>query len=875
MIAFLSSCKEPQKKITIGFSQCIEAHDWRKEMDENMLTEIQLANDKNIEYIIKNARGNTNRQIKQVKELINQKVDILIISPREAAPLTPIVTEAYKKGIPVIVVDRNVVGENFTSFIGGDNIEVGKIASKLLTDKLLQKKADKSVILEITGLKSSTPAQKRSRGFHKNFRKLNKDSIITINSDWTYKTTQRKLDSFFEITSVDIKGIFSHNDQMAAAARNVSEKYSQNPVIIGVDGLNTRTGGLQLVRNYKIDGTVFYPTGGEEAIQTALAIIDKKKVNKYNYLKTFPIDSRNAQGLKFESDRLKAQKKKLIAQLQNFEKQSALLNKKNTIIFYFALLLGLLAASIAFLVISVRRRKKAEKLLKAQVNIINNQNEKITKQRDKLVRSIIKTEELSEIQTNFFTNISHEFRTYLSLLKIDIDTLSSENEKNVTLKQLKVNIQKLIYLLNNLLQFKNVQEYNYKTELVFGDFSKFLKQTLDIFITAAETKKLDFEINTKKINCDFDAKIIASVVSNIVSNSIKYTNEGKINVSLKEKNNWVVISITDTGIGIPGDELSQIFERHHRASNAAVSDVSSGIGLHYCKQLMTIHNGTIEITSQENIGTTVIISFPKFQLDHPKNDVLKNLPSNRKSVLIVEDNSELRKRIVSILNDDYFTLEAENGKIGLEKAHKNRPDMVVSDILMPEMDGIQLCKEIKTNPSTINTPVILLSAVDQDNSVVKSFDFGADDYMVKPFSREILLSRIKNLFEKKHQKQQTTSAILNSEEITTTSEEAIFLDKIKEITYANLTNENFSIDDLASQLFMSRSKFYRTLKEITGDAPVYYLQKLKLAYASSLLQNTSYSISEIAYKSGFSDVKYFSKCFSKMYKNSPSEFRKL
>lgn len=872
--AVFSGCASSEKEeITIGFSQCLSNDAWRQVMNSEVFTEANLIDDKNIEILYRTADGNNQKQIEQIEELVSRNVDVLIISPNEATPLTDIVSRTYKKGIPVIVVDRNINSNDFTAFIGGNNFEVGISAGTMALNKLEERRIDSAKILQITGLPGSSPAEQRLNGFNQNISNNSRHFVEVLPADWHEETAYIKLDSLFKSSESNYDLIFAHNDEMAHAAYRVTRKHSLDPIILGVDGLITENGGVPMILDNQIDGTISYPTGGDLAVRTAMDILQGKSVEKYNYLNTFAIDARNAETLFYEGMRLQNQKDKLRNLIERNDDLNLNMERKNDVIYLSMILIFLLLLTSGTVFYFFYHKNRANKLLLTKQEVIDNQNQYIRKQRDHLLTAVKKMEELTEVKTNFFTNISHEFKTLLTVLKLDIDKL---NTSDFTAHHLRTNVTKLTKTLNQLLHFQKVENPDYPVNFEYGNISHLVKEIAENLRPSAESKNLVMEVKAPNVYCDFDRDIMEKILINIIHNAIKYTESGTVKIDLIKEEDLIKIKVIDTGIGIPEDEKTKIFERFEHSSISDFSVDSSGIGLDFSMNLILMLEGNIEVESTEGEGSIFTVTLPvkqKLVKGIDVSDTLQNAKNLKPKVLVVEDTLQIRERVREILASDYNILEAEDGMEGYEKACYHNPDLIISDLLMPRMDGIEFSQKVFSNPVIMGTPLILLSAVSSDDSIIRGYKIGADDYITKPFNPDTLRARVKNLLEKRTASKSKLKTGIDTVQ-STGEKDDVFLNQIKEIVFENITNQNFKIDEVVKRVGMSRSKFYRKVKEITGLSPVNFLRKIKLEYAAQVILKSDNTISEVAFQAGFSDVKYFTKCFLKEFEIYPSEYRK-
>jgi signal transduction histidine kinase/DNA-binding response OmpR family regulator/DNA-binding LacI/PurR family transcriptional regulator len=894
LLLFLNiSCsrEKPQArdKFVIGFSQCTTGDAWRQKMIEEMKREISFYREYNIDLIIKNAENSNRKQIQDIRELVDEGIDLLIVSPNEARPLTPIVEEVYGKGISVIVIDRKIHSEEYTAYIGADNFSIGKEAGQFAISLL----KGKGKVLEIQGLKGSTPAMERSEGFREIIKQYNQVNIVkSLQGQWLQEHTKKLTDSLFQYyRNFDL--IFAHNDRMARSAYLSCQEYGIDPYIIGIDGLNEPQKGIPMVVKGQIDGTFIYPTGGDKAIQLAIKILTGKSYYKNNILHTTRIDSTNARTYQFQAMELKEQQERIDRQSKLIGELDYLVQRRNTFLVLSLLVILLLIVTAGLIYRFLRQKNKINKTLAAKNATIENQNKKITHQRDHLQRMVKVAEEANEMKLRFFTNISHEFRTILSMIVLPVNELINTTQDPSVKEKLQTihkSTNRLLRLSEEVMNFRKLDKNRYQVKYHRGNLSDFLREIAESFKPRANKKNITLEYDLpEKVEADFDPGVMEKVIFNLISNAIKYTAEqGKVSLVLFEKNQEVHLLIKDTGYGISEEELPYIFDRFFRGKNDPINeDPGTGIGLAFSKELIQLHNGDIQVNSKKNEGTVFQVCIPKYYEKPLENrfeqdkeqEALSDLPEentdSRHTILIVEDNPELRCVEFNILKKYYHVIVAENGQQGLEQAKYHLPDLIISDILMPGMDGMEMCSLLKKNPLTQHVPIILLTALDSSDNTIKGFDTGADDYITKPFNENILISRIKNLIASREKlKQQLGNAWMDFEEIKSQSQEdQEFIRQCLEIIYENAANEEFRIQGLAEKMNLSQSSLYRKIKKITGMKTVDFMKKAKLKLAASLLLKKNKSISEVAWESGFTDAKYFSKCFTEEFGELPSKYR--
>lgn len=867
ILLFVYSCKENKPKLYIGVSQCIDDL-WRRQLIEEMKTEAQLNSDYQIELKILNANNNVKKQEKDVETLINSEINVLIISANQELAVNNSIKKAKEKNIPVIILDRKISSSEGAYFIGADNYKMGKLCAMEVSGYLNGKK-QKNNILEIHGTKNTTPEIDRTLGFSET---LDKNKILyqktDIYADWKEEVAYQKTDSLFLIDK-NINIVFTHSDLMGKGVYKAMQKHHLKIPIFSIDALRLPGSGMDMVKNGEFYSSVYNPTNGDKAIQYAVDLFKKKPVPRYSIFDVYVVDASNVENLYLQSKIISEQNKKIKNQIIRLNDIYQLIEQKN-ILLILSFIGILLVFSIAlFVYYTLVEKQKTIKLIEKKQYIITSQNEKISKQHTQALAMIKKLEELSEIKSNIFRGISHEFNTNLTLMRLYL----SDEKMNEKLKKnhLQVIYEKLKNLSHEAIDFQNIENTHYKANLSYGNIGGFIKKICDIFALKATEKKLSLTYNYQKINCEFDKVIVEKILDNLISNAIKYTEQGKIEVNVKEENQLIKIIVEDTGIGIEKNRQNKLFVSTE-SKPTQNQDISYGIGLSFCKELALTHNGILEVQSQEGKGSVFTFTFPKKQTQD--NNIQTNTKKDIPTILIVEDNVQLRNYLVQTLNLNYNVLTSENGQEGYNKALNESPDIIISDILMPEMDGITFCQKIKNNVQTLSIPFVMLTAVGEANTMAKAFDFGADAYLTKPFNAMILHAQIKNLLNKKNK----IKALIDSDNLDTQAadfenEEKTFLNKLTQYILDNI-DEELSVEQLAKYIGYSRSNLYRKIKEIKKETPVEFIRNIRLDYALKMLHYTKHSVSEISYKSGFMDSKYFTKCFVKRFKIYPSEIIK-
>ncbi|MDI3320861.1 hybrid sensor histidine kinase/response regulator transcription factor [Pinibacter soli] len=536
-------------------------------------------------------------------------------------------------------------------------------------------------------------------------------------------------------------------------------------------------------------------------------------------------------------------------------------------------------------------------------------------EREQERRETERIRELDRLKIKFITNLSHEFRTPISLILGPIDTLlrKEKDEHSFTqLKMIKQNGRRLLNLVNQLLDFRKMEEQELKLQSSDGEFISFAHEVTDSFRDMSERKKisLSFDSNVHKLFARFDHDKIERILFNLVSNAFKFTLEGgKIIVvieKIQRQNNgdktWLSIKVKDSGIGIPADKQEKIFERFFQnTTSAAILNKGTGIGLSITKEFVKMLDGEITVDSEMGKGSTFTVTLPltvisdeaiqskliqtkefgeadaeeMMQTDaNSAAENAENQPSDLPTILIVEDNDDLRFYLKDNLRLHYKILEASNGKEGWQKALAQHPLLIVSDISMPYMDGIDLCKKIKADKRTNHIPVILLTALTGEEEQLKGLETGANDYILKPFNVEMLIAKIKNLLTLNNTVKNTYSKQIKvlTPEVQIESEDERLMNEVMKYLDENLTDTQLSVEALSRQVGMSRSSLYSRLLELTGQTPVEFIRSVKLDKAAVLLEKSDMNIAQIAYSVGFATPNYFAKSFKAKFNMLPSEY---
>lgn len=892
IILFMACSQDQrQKEYVIGFSQCMTDDVWRQAMEVEM--NIEASNYDNIEIIVKDAAENSQKQIQQIQELINKKVDVLIISPNDES-LTAIAAEAYRAGIPTIIVDRKINSEQYTSYVGGNSYEIGKLAGEYASS-LLETGA---TILEIWGTKSTSPAQERHKGFIDGLDKKKNFKFIVAEGKWRREIAKTEAEKIDDYSNIDL--VYAHNDVMALGVRDViMEKDSvliSKIKILGVDGAFGKGAGLEAVADGHLDASFLYPTGGDQVVKVAMKIINGEKVNKRYILNTALIDKPTATTLLMQSNQLINYQNRIEQQRQNM---TNILNRFSVLRHSLTTILILMTALIAFAIYIFFINQKIRKG-NYQLRLKNDETEK---QKEQLIALNEQIKEVTDQKVRFFMNVSHEVKTPLTLIVSPLEKWlknSSDPQLRTDLLRMKNNTDRLTRVINQLLDFRKIESNKSVLDTENTDLISLIKKTKSLFDDLAESKNIAYtlETNTLSASMQVDGDKIEKVCVNLLSNAFKFTkNGGRVSISVEDGAELLTISVTDDGIGIQKEEQAFVFDRFYTRNDR--NNTGAGIGLHLSQEFVKMHGGNISVESEPEVFTTFSVSLPKvheslfdnsLREQHEQMSQLAVMDTRippeiieKKydyTILVVEDDSETRRYLSDELAMNFRIITADNGLNALEILNTDdNITLVLSDVLMLEMNGFDLCRAIKTSSETAHLPVVLITALSEENQRIYGIAEGADDYIPKPFNIDYVKIKIIRLLEQRSQLRKRFMQTMKIGGIPVIDPDAeiqtadkIFMENFVSVLASNYENPEISIEKISEKIGVSRVHLYRKIKDISGFSPVDYLRNFRLGKAADLLIQHRYTISEIAYQTGFSSPAYFSKCFRDMFNITPTEF---
>lgn len=917
IIVLLTGCAQQPRKYVIGVSQCSEDI-WRDKLND----ELKMGEYLNDSLIVKLASSNDDNvlQNKQINQFVDEGVDLLIVSPNQLSAISKAVERAYDKGIPVILYDRKTNSDKYTAFIGCDNYTIGKSMGTFIAQQL----QGKGRIVEISGLEGSSPALERHRGFMDAIKPYSGLQVVASEGgNWKEEGGIQAMKRILKQTQ-DFDYVFAHNDRLAwgayVAARQMRVK--RNYKYTGVDGMATEGGGLELVRDGIFEASYLYPTKGDEVIALAMKILKHQPYERDNYLSTSIITQANAALTLMEARDAERQTRNLKTLHKQVDQYLSDYNSQKIMLIGLGLFLFVCLAAAALIFRGYLIKVRLNETLAKTNGELKRLNVELGEKNEELKRLNEEVLELTHSRLVFFTNISHELRTPLTLIADPVEMLLEDTgikgKSRELLKMVQRNALALQQLVSNILDFRKIQNGKMELKLYRFDIVKTLTMWVGDFQLTAERKQIRLHLDVDDLKGSHemiaDQEKISRIVFNLLSNALKYTPAGgEIFVSLKDEGANLRLDVRDTGKGISQDEADKIFERFFQAKGAASG---TGIGLALVKSFVELHHGEARVESEPGKGSDFIVVIPRkqegdSQVIHNDVDIVDNSANasasdsknvvdesvlqyiddgdrsrgkvqqlvsentNRPTVLVIDDNTDIRQYERTLLQDEYVVLEAADGKEGLAVALKEVPDLVICDVMMPVMDGLEFTKQLKTNTATSHIPVIMLTAKNLEEHRAEGYEHGADSYITKPFHSKVLLARIENLLRQrqllKNLYQGTKEAEKEISEAHLEDRDKQFLKQLQAIIQKNLSDSEFGVEDMGQQIGLSRVQLYRKVKAMTGSSVVDLLRKARLAKARRLLETRSMSISEVAYEVGFSAPSYFTKCFKEEYGMLPGD----
>lgn len=868
----MTSCRQDTHRFRIGVAQCSD-DSWRHKMNDEILREAMFYDGVSVE--IRSAADDNRKQAEDVHYFIDEGVDLLIISADEAAPMTPIVEEAYQKGIPVILVDRKILSDKYTAYIGADNYEIGRAVGNYIASSL----KGKGNVVELTGLGGSTPAMERHQGFMAAISNFPDIKLIDkADAAWEREPAEVEMDSMLR-RHPKIDAVYAHNDRIAPEAYQAAKKVGREKemIFVGIDALPGKGNGLEMVLDSVLNATFIYPTNGDKVMQLAMNILEKKPYPRETVMNTAVVDRTNAHVMQLQTTHISELDQKietLNGRIGGYLSRVA----TQQVVMYGGLAILLLAAGLLLVVYkSLRAKNRLNKelseqkkqleeqrdKLEEQRDQLEEQRDKLEEQRDQLIQLSHQLEEATHAKLVFFTNISHDFRTPLTLVADPVEhlladhTLSGDQHRMLMLIQRNVNI--LLRLINQILDFRKYENGKMEYTPVQVDVLSSFEGWNESFLAAARKKHIHFSFDNMP-DTDYhtlvDMEKLERIYFNLLSNAFKFTPEnGKITVRLsfltKEETRWIRFTVANTGSMISAEHIRSIFDRFYKID---MHHAGSGIGLALVKAFVELHKGTISVESDEKQGTIFTVDLPvhtcetiltedslmssisavplnpassgspdSFNLNETlaveEEELEKGYDSSKPSVLVIDDNADIRSYVRGLLHTDYTVIEAADGSEGIRKAMKYVPDLIISDVMMPGIDRIECCRRLKSELQTCHIPVILLTACSLDEQRIQGYDGGADSYISKPFSSQLLLARVRNLIDSYRRLKQFfgDGQTLAKEDVCDMDKD--FVEKFKALIEAKMGDSNLNVEDLGKDMGLSRVQLYRKIKSLTNYSP--------------------------------------------------------
>lgn len=898
----LASCagEKAHKRFVVGVSQCSE-DTWRDKLNEELRI---AATYYDVDLQIKSANDDVRLQTEQIDRFVEQGVDLLVVAPGQVT-ISPAIDKAYKKGIPVIIFDRRTRSNKYTAYIGADNHDIGASMAEFMANA----NTEGTEVVELCGLSSSSPAIERDAGFDSVATCRPNISIVKkVYADWTEQGAYHVMDSLLSTPYPAFNCLFAHNDRMAMGARRAVVKHGIDPKTIkfcGIDAMPQQGGGMHLVSDGKLFASSIYPTRGDEVMRLAMKILTHKPYDRENRLSSALVTEANARVLLMQNDETTRQQGHL-SELRN-RVDKTVSDFKTQRIYLLIMLSALLLLGIAYVYVVSANRAKAR---------LNRQLADSVEQQRQMTKHI---EELTHTQLQFFTNISHELRTPLTLIAGPTEQLLEDKTVQGThrrmLQMVERNTKILIQLVSEILDFRKVQNNKAVLKLNRFNLAETLRLWADDFgaVTSRKgiTVKVDAPADAAQATVIADRDKLARVFFNLMSNAVKYTpQDGTITITLRHNEGSFFFTMNNDSVKtISKDDLPHIFERFYQSKG---SIGGTGIGLALVKANVDLHHGSISATSSQEEGTTFSITLPDTQEgydpdadnDGNKDNSTKaeqgyvddsyapvnveaaekaeritnaeDFDADRPLVLIIDDNNGMRAYLRSILQDHYNVSEAVDGQQGLERARREVPKLVVCDVMMPVMDGLEFTRRLKADTATSHIPVILLTARSLSEQREEGYGTGADSYLTKPFTGSLLLARIDNLIHSRTLLRSLFSGNSKEEEKEEEmlgAQDQTFVTKLREVIRDNMGDSDFSVERIGEEIGLSRVQLYRKVKALTGQTPVELLRKARLERGRRLIEKTEKSVSEIAYEVGFTSPSYFNKCFKDEFGISPGAMR--
>lgn len=984
-VCMLPSCGKREKTYRIGVSQC-SIDDWRTKLNDEVYREIAMHPEAEVE--IRSVRDDNQGQLADIRYFIDNGFDLIAVAPNEVKFLTPVLEEAYSKGIPVLIFDREMESEKFTAHIEGDNYGIGEAAARYAAARMSPRHMN---ILELRGLDSSSPAQKRHEGFKSELERItNATMVSSVEAKWFGENAFAITDSVLT-KHPEINVVYAHNDGMAIGASEAIRKHKlENVMVIGIDG--TPEVGIPAVKDKVIDATFVYPTGGQHIIRLALAILKGEPYARHTYIPaTSPIDQTNADVLMQQANDLKNESSKIPILQERIDNYHSTNRMQKQALIYIAIMLAVVFVSLLVTIKLIRRNKRYQCELQKR-------NLQLASEKEKQSELYEQLEQSTAAKLHFYTFVSHDLRTPLTLILEPLKKLAeSEHVHSGDKGMLQIahkNALILKRLINQILDLRKLESGKMEVQAESVELVPFVEGCLASFDSYASSHGIKLEFSSglsRDFKVQADTLKVGRILYNLLSNALKYTPEGgvvavscdlpaKVNKACKSnmesmgdgdaEGGFYEIRVHDSGKGIAEADRVKIFETFYQSPSSHVG--GSGVGLALSRAFAKLMGGDLVLASSSPSGSDFVlilpVKAPEFTVNscetHGTNsEALQIVAADETNILerallqsaakgdnqspaiasaakgdgetpaiesvetggeaeaeakpvllLIEDNEDIHILLRQNLKEDFSMISAKNGAEGVALAREHVPDIIISDVMMPVMDGFEVTKLLKSDVVTSHIPILMLTAMAQEQNRMEGYISGADSYLNKPFSSETLVVRLRNLLANRERMRvhyrmmglmsvsgadapdYNASGINESDmslQVTDGSDGAsgaepgvngpksptgldeAFYKEFLEIVESELDNVELNIEEVASRMRLGQSQFGRKIKAITGFPPVAMIRKLRLEASKKMIAETDDTISEIAYAVGFSSPAYFTKCFQQAYGISPTEYRAM
>ena len=884
------ACTSGKKTYVIGVAQCSE-DSWRMKLNDELRDATYLHD--NVELHVVSADDNDKHQIRQINAFMKEDVDLLIVSPNQMNTVTPAIDRAYDSGIPVVLFDRKTDSGKYTAFVGADNEKIGRTIGEYIATRL----GGKGTVVEIRGLEGSSPAIERHKGFVSAISKYPGIRLLASESGTWLQQSGDSVAAKMFARGIVPDYVFGQNDRMAHGAWLAARRCGLEGRIrfVGIDALPGEGGGIELVRDGVLDASYIYPTRGDIVMQQALSILEGRPYERDLYMKAALVTKDNAETMLMQAEEMSHisdQLEKLHRRVDFFFTQYSH-QKVYFLLCAIILLLVIVAFAAFYRMVMVRRRMERE---------------------------------TAEAKMAFFTDMSHDLRTPLTLIADPVERIL--DDENLTGRQkhmlgiVRRNAALLLKLVGEILDLRKIHAGKMELTLTEFNLADAVRLWTDDFKPLAASREVRIEVvadGDLAVRADYYK--VERICYNLISNALKYNRKGgSVTVEAVRRGGNVEITVADTGVGMPKEVISRVFDKFYRVGGGGSG---TGVGLAVVKAFAELHGGRVSVKSVEGEGSEFKVVLPlmaKKPNTHPNppkgresempsrewlNDVEHKsvyteqsmsspLPSGglgcvpgadgvvpepdgaavaRPLILVVDDNVDVREYVAGLLGSEYDVRQAADGREGVDAALKTVPDLIVCDVMMPVMDGLEMCRRVKAETATSHVPVILLTSNAQENQRAEGYDCGADAYITKPFSSKVLLSRVRNLLENRKRLKYVYASGADDEVRDEADPDSRFMADFGRVVRERMSDSSLSVETISSALGLSRVQMYRKVKQLTGQSPVEIIRVTRLKKAERLLKTTQMTVSEISYDVGFSSPSYFSKCFKDYFGWQPGEVR--